>query len=129
MPLQSHPLTTHIDPSPHNKLLLQIAISKSQTVGFKFKTQWQERRQDVAITIVAQGSSLASTSSSMRASHRGIPLVAGLERHVKNDRRGTVQEDDPEESDSGDGDDLDKDGNAFAGLNSAASDKDCGIDD
>eukprot|EP00957_Ditylum_brightwellii_P143946 10968621-Ditylum_brightwellii.AAC.1 len=54
MPLQSHPLTTCIDPSPHNKLLLQVAIPKAQTVDFKFKTQRQETRQDVAITIAAQ---------------------------------------------------------------------------
>eukprot|EP00957_Ditylum_brightwellii_P118473 9035670-Ditylum_brightwellii.AAC.1 len=59
----------------------------------------------------------------MRASHRGIPLVADLERRVKKGRRGTVQEDDPEESDSGDGDNLDKDDNSLADLNSAASDK------
>eukprot|EP00957_Ditylum_brightwellii_P083682 6360873-Ditylum_brightwellii.AAC.1 len=43
--------------------------------------------------------------------NRGIPLVAGLERHVKRSRHGTVQEDNPEESDSNDGDDLDKDDN------------------
>eukprot|EP00957_Ditylum_brightwellii_P067452 5120097-Ditylum_brightwellii.AAC.1 len=89
MPLQSHPLTTHIDPSPRNKLILQVAISKAQTVGFKCKTQQQKRRQDVAVAIAAQGSSSASTPSSTRASHRGIPLVAGLRRRVKKGRRGT----------------------------------------
>eukprot|EP00957_Ditylum_brightwellii_P046842 3555402-Ditylum_brightwellii.AAC.1 len=70
MPLQSHILTTHIDSSPHNKLLLQVAIYKTQTVGFKFKTKYKQRRQDVVITIAAEGSSSASASSSTRASDR-----------------------------------------------------------
>eukprot|EP00957_Ditylum_brightwellii_P098187 7481213-Ditylum_brightwellii.AAC.1 len=64
MPLQSHPLTTHIVPTPHNKLILQVAISKAQTVGFKLKTQCQEIRQNAPTTIAMEGSSSASTLSS-----------------------------------------------------------------
>eukprot|EP00957_Ditylum_brightwellii_P164384 12514904-Ditylum_brightwellii.AAC.1 len=49
---------------------------------------------------------------------------------IKNEsKRGTVQEDDPEESDSDDRNDLDKDDDAFADLNNAASDEEDGIDD
>eukprot|EP00957_Ditylum_brightwellii_P002906 222261-Ditylum_brightwellii.AAC.1 len=70
-----------------------------------------------------EGSSSASTSSSTRSTNRGIPLVAGLERCVKRGRHGTVQEDNPEESDSDNGDDLDKYDNAYTDLNYAALDK------
>eukprot|EP00957_Ditylum_brightwellii_P082336 6260609-Ditylum_brightwellii.AAC.1 len=127
--LQSHPLTTHIEPTPHNKLLLQVAISKSKTAGFKFKTQYKKRRQDAPTKIATEGSSSASTSSCTRSTHRGIPLVAGLKRHVKRSRHATVQDNDPEESDSNGGDNLDKDDNAYTDLNNAALDKEDGIDD
>eukprot|EP00957_Ditylum_brightwellii_P135324 10318912-Ditylum_brightwellii.AAC.1 len=112
MPLQSHPLTTNIVPSPHNKLLLQLAISKAKMSGFKFKAQHEKKKK------------------THLATERSIPLVAGLERHVKKGKCATVEESNSEGSQSNDRTDLDEDDNAYdANIDNAASDEEDGVDD
>eukprot|EP00957_Ditylum_brightwellii_P095849 7302759-Ditylum_brightwellii.AAC.1 len=58
-----------------------------------------------------------------------VPLIVGLERHVKRGRHATVEENKSDESQSIDSSDLDEDGNAYANTDNAASDEEDGNND